>query len=237
MCTLAVFVQAFVGTPLVVAANRDEKLDRPSGPPRISTQGNLQVLAPIDLLSGGTWLGVNSAGVFVGLTNRFGIQPDPARRSRGFIVQDALTAHTAADAYAHASAMDPAANTAFHLVMADAVGAYLVWSDGARLSRSTLGPGLHIVTERSFGAAPTTREGLLQDKLSTLAAPDVGGMQDALRMHADNGFEGTCVHVAEMGYGTKSSTIVVMSGSETEVWHADGPPCRVAYERVTWPAR
>jgi uncharacterized protein with NRDE domain len=64
--------------PLVVAANRDEALDRPSGPPRRYPLGERSVLAPEDKVGGGTWLGVNDQGLFVGITNRFGLPKDPA---------------------------------------------------------------------------------------------------------------------------------------------------------------
>src|SRR5689334_15144839 len=92
MCTLLVAAHVFEGHPIVVVANRDEQLDRPSSPPSIWPGG---FLAPRDDRAGGTWLGVNRAGVFVGITNRAFAPQDPARKSRGAIVTEALSLRSA----------------------------------------------------------------------------------------------------------------------------------------------
>lgn len=80
MCTLALAFQKHSGVPLVVAANRDEALDRPAVGPFIWEQG---FLAPRDERAGGTWLGLTRSGLFVGVTNRFPTLRDAARASRG----------------------------------------------------------------------------------------------------------------------------------------------------------
>jgi uncharacterized protein with NRDE domain len=90
MCTLLVASRVFDDTPLLVAANRDERLDRPAAPPRLFEARAIPVVAPVDLQAGGTWLGLSARGVFAGITNRFGVPPDPARRSRGELVFEAL---------------------------------------------------------------------------------------------------------------------------------------------------
>src|SRR5206468_4080925 len=83
----------FDGYPLVVIANRDEQLDRASSPPfvwPVARPGAATFLAPRDDVAGGTWLGVNDKGVFVGITNRYLGPKDDTRVSRGAIVKDAL---------------------------------------------------------------------------------------------------------------------------------------------------
>ena len=69
MCTLIVLHRCVPGSPLVIAANRDEFLDRPAEGPAVRKRASGSILAPLDLEAGGTWLGVNDRGVFVGLTN------------------------------------------------------------------------------------------------------------------------------------------------------------------------
>ena len=78
-----------------MAANRDEFLARPADPPERSADGRW--LAPRDRQAGGTWLGVNATGLFVGVTNRSAGPRDPARRSRGLLVLDALESADAPD--------------------------------------------------------------------------------------------------------------------------------------------
>ena len=91
MCTLIVLHRCVPGSPLVIAANRDEYLDRPATPPALREDlGAGRVAAPVDERAGGTWLGLNAAGLFAAITNRPTRRPDPTRRSRGLLVLDAL---------------------------------------------------------------------------------------------------------------------------------------------------
>ncbi len=69
MCTLIVLHRCVPGRPLVVAANRDEFLERPAEGPALRRIGDGRIMAPLDLEAGGTWLGLNERGVFAGLTN------------------------------------------------------------------------------------------------------------------------------------------------------------------------
>ncbi len=59
MCTLVLAWQVFDGTPVAVAANRDERLDRPSQPPQQRHWGS-RVVAPADEEADGTWIGYTS---------------------------------------------------------------------------------------------------------------------------------------------------------------------------------
>ncbi len=233
MCTLIVATGIWRTTPLVVAANRDEQLDRPARPPAAVVQGGVRFFAPRDLQGGGTWIGVNAKGVFVGITNRY--TPGRARsapRSRGLLVLDALSEDSAAHAVRRVASEPPGRHEPFHLVMADRHEAHLVWNDGERHHHEPLAPGLHVVTERSFGAAPTPRLERLRRELPALFGPEQPPPERwmaVLRDHGDgNGMEGTCVHVPQLRYGTRSSTLVAL-GSQPRLWHAEGPPCTAAY--------
>lgn len=233
MCTLIVATRAYADAPLVVAANRDEALDRPAAGPTVRAVGPRRALAPTDLVAGGTWLGVNERGVFVAITNRFGVPVDPARASRGHLVTGALAHDSAAAAYAALADGDGAAQNGFHLVLADAECAYLVWGDGARLHREVLQPGLHVITERSFAAAggPAPREALLLRLAPALggAAPDEAVWQALLRAKAEPTFDGVLVRWPERNYGTRSSTYVRL-GAAPRFLHAPGPPDQAAFE-------
>ena len=58
MCTLAAYVQCWPHLPLLLAANRDEYLARPSAEPAMLAHAPW-VFAGQDLSAGGTWLGIN----------------------------------------------------------------------------------------------------------------------------------------------------------------------------------
>jgi uncharacterized protein with NRDE domain len=69
MCTLIVLHRCVPDRPLVVAANRDEFLDRPAEEPALRSCRTGPIVAPLDLEAGGTWVGLSARGVFAGLTN------------------------------------------------------------------------------------------------------------------------------------------------------------------------
>ena len=84
----------------VLAMNRDERLSRVSAlPPEVFERDGLAMLYPREL-SGGTWIGVNSAGMAFSLINWYS-QPDCAYSnpvSRGEVVRALLSARNGATA-------------------------------------------------------------------------------------------------------------------------------------------
>ena len=60
MCTLIVLHRCVPGRPLVVAANRDEFLARPAEDMAVREREGGQVLSPLDLEAGGTWVGLSA---------------------------------------------------------------------------------------------------------------------------------------------------------------------------------
>ncbi|HEB90773.1 MAG TPA: hypothetical protein ENI85_14465 [Deltaproteobacteria bacterium] len=168
MCTLIVLHRCIPGKPLVVAANRDEFLDRPAEGPALRRLGRGRILAPLDLEAGGTWLGLNARGVFAGLTNlrpvedlapdafavpeggvrgsadRNGAPGRGARRSRGEVVMAALEAGSAAQAIRSMSDLEEEAYEPFQLLVADGHEAWLTVYRG-RAHVHPLEAGLHVV--------------------------------------------------------------------------------------------
>jgi hypothetical protein len=226
MCTLAVAVRPSPSLPIVVAANRDEMTARPATPPFV-WPGSPAVLAPRDDMAGGTWLGLNARGLFVGVTNRAGAPRDASRRSRGALVLDALRAPSAAALHADLAAVDPAAYNPFHLLYADRASAHLTWSDGHALHRADLGPGLHVVTERSFDAGDEARASFVRRRWADLGALGPAEIGRLLAEHAEDPFKATCVHADAFGYGTRSSAILLLGETwdETRFYWAEGRPC------------
>jgi len=240
MCTLLVGSRIWSGTPLLVAANRDERLDRPSAPPAILTLGERRIFAPSDLLAGGTWLGVNDAGLLVAITNRFqpgGPPSSDGKLSRGLLVRQALTLREARGAAEVLSATSPQSYNGFHLVLADSSSAWVVWSDGTKISSEELPSGLHVITERSFAAAPSQREERLlveANRLAALPRPPISQLEAALQIHHEDPIESTCVHLTELNYGTRSaSTIRFDEAGPRSYRYASGPPCSNAFEDVS----
>jgi uncharacterized protein with NRDE domain len=160
MCTLIAFHRCFSDAPLVVAANRDEFHERPTEGPalreasistasrersgRAGAARSRRVVAPLDRRAGGSWLGVNAAGLFAAITNRRCDHPDPGRRSRGWLVMEALTEPSARRAAERFARLPAAAYNPFNLFVADSETAHLVtYAD--RPERRDFGPGPHVI--------------------------------------------------------------------------------------------
>jgi len=235
MCTLAVAFQTDRRWPIVVAANRDERLGRaaerwaarePASGPRYA--------APRDLLAGGTWIGVSAAGVFAALTNCHvpsGGFPDPRRRSRGEIVGRALAHPSAAAARAALAAEAPDAYNPFHLVVADAASAFLWRYDGERTELDALEPGLWVITESdAFGR--TARGELVRARWPLDA--DLGALRRLLAEHAPSPRDAICIHLDPI-YGTRSSAVLRLAPSLTasELYVAEGRPCAAPFDDLS----
>ncbi|MGB8931357.1 MAG: NRDE family protein [Anaeromyxobacteraceae bacterium] len=234
MCTLAVAFQADRRWPLVVAANRDERLHRTAEGWGLRDGANgIRFAAPRDLLAGGTWIGLSSRGIFAGLTNYHAPvdwYPDSSRRSRGEIVGLALAHPTVAESRRAISALDPAGFNPFHLVVADASEAFLWWCDGERAAIEPLGPGLHVVTE-SAAHGDEPRGELVRSRWPV--EPSIPHLREVMSLHAsDPGARtSTCIHMDPV-YGTRSATFLRLAAElgASELLVADGPPCRSPLE-------
>jgi uncharacterized protein with NRDE domain len=232
VCTLALALGVDRRWPVVVAANRDERLGRAAEgwAPR-TTPGGVAWIGPRDAVAGGTWIGLSAGGVLAALTNFHAPAdwyPDPGRRSRGELVPRALEAPSAEAARQALAGLDPAAWNPFHLVVADVATAFLWWFDGERQGVERLGPGLHVVTEDSpHGLGP--RGDLVRSRWPLDLSPP--RLRQLLSLHAPPHPAPTCLHV-EPHYGTRSSAVLRLPGVLRlgELYAADGPPCTFPLE-------
>jgi len=238
MCTLIALHRCTPGAPLVVAANRDEFADRPALGPALRETEHGFVLAPLDAQAGGTWLGVNPAGMFAAITNRRSDAPDPRRRSRGYLVLEALGAASAAEAAAAALETPPGAYNPFNLFVADRERAFAV-TYAAAASCIELAPGPHVIGNSDPGERPPAKVVRLADRAARLAGAPGDSLLERLaelcRGHDGGGAptDDTCVHAGR--YGTRSSTLLRLAetASESELLYADGAPCRTEYRNFT----
>ena len=247
MCTLIAFHGVWADAPLVVATNRDEAYDRPSEPPGWHG-GEPAVLAPRDERAGGTWMGANSRGLWIGLTNRRAGSNDPGLRSRGLLCRDLLHAGSATEAVSRLEALRERYNP-FHVVAADADRIVLVEYESGRPDVRPLRPGCDVVTNRpsdEHAEEPKARRvwrllydsGLWPaDRGGTAPADLEAGLAAVLADHGTEGRDALCLHGER--YGTVSAAIWRIawpSGAAGEpdirLAFADGPPCTTPFEAV-----
>jgi uncharacterized protein with NRDE domain len=184
-------------------------------------------------VAGGTWLGLNATGLFVGVTNRFGVPKDGRRSSRGKLVTEALTAPSASALHKTLATLAAERFNAFHLLYADRTSAYVTWSDGEFLRQETLGSGVHIITERSLGGDDRARTELIRKGWTRIGseAQLLGELPKLLRMHTGDPLGSLCVHAPSQHYGTRSSLILLLAslGGDSRFLWAEGSPCAVPY--------
>jgi uncharacterized protein with NRDE domain len=233
MCTLMVAIAAAPGTDLAVSANRNEFLKRPArGIQRWpEVVGMPTIVAPIDLQAGGTWQGINDRGLFACITNRHGANLEASRTSRGALVATALACKSLDEARAFFGSVNAADYNGFHLLVSDRHEAHLLIGDGVVARILPLGPGVHVITERSFGAGEGHREQLAHQAFVTLflgGTIDLESLRLPMTAHSDDSIplEAACVHADAFGYGTRSSLqlIVPTKGSATAHF-TEGHPC------------
>jgi uncharacterized protein with NRDE domain len=244
---LAAYVGVWDDLPLLVAANRDEFLDRPAADPAVIAYAPW-VVAGQDLTAGGTWFGINEAGLVVGLLNRRRLGgPDPQCRSRGLLCLEVLQTRSlaAAEAYVRGTAPDTYNN--YNLLVADRYGAFVATNALGHVAATSLSPGVHLLTNLELNDPTCPRiakssalfRGVsrrIGDDAERLIAPLRAILSDhttALDPRAET-IDTLCVHLP--GYGTRSSSIVAIErGGQAQYWHAPGPPCRTEFAAVSLP--
>ena len=148
MCLLIAVSGVLPGTPLLVAANRDERYDRPAEVMAVLRERRPRILGGRDKVAGGTWLAVNSRGLVAGLTNQPSGRPrDEGRRSRGELPLAFAAYPDAATAVAAVCAeLDPSDYNPCWLLVGDRHALYSVgMAAGHRPAVRLLPPGIHVL--------------------------------------------------------------------------------------------
>ena len=263
MCLLIVAAGVDPDAPLVVAANRDERLDRPARPLAVLRPAEPRILGGQDLVAGGTWLAVNEHGVVAGLTNRPSPEGrDPAKRSRGELPV-ALAQHRDARRAVKdfASRYRPADYNPAWLLVGDRTSLFALdmttpGEDAPGVEE--LGPGVHILENNPIHVASPkvdhvrallgavgglegtdlverVRAVLVDHSVPTaVSAPVADSEGERSGLCRPVASQAACVHTEN--YGTRSSTIVAVPASterRPRLLVAGGHPCTSPFFDVT----
>jgi Transport and Golgi organisation 2 len=225
MCTLVILRRPERRWPVLIGANRDEMIDRPWQPPGRHWPDRPEVLAGLDTLAGGSWLGVNNWGVAAAVLNRHGsLGPEPGRRSRGELVLEALDHADAAAAAEALSHVDPAAYRTFNLIVADDRDAFwLRHGGGGRIDLHPVKEGLSMIAAGDLDDLGTRRLELALPAFRAWPVPDPdrddwSGWEALLgSTRAPPGEPATAaMRFRSDGYGTVSSAVIALPASGEE---------------------
>ena len=237
MGILAIQYQTASDSPILLALNREERLNRPSQAPRIQS-GRPRVVCGIDRKAGGTWAGVNQHGLFAAVINcpKRNVPPEP--RSRGLLCRELLACKTAEEALEKAySELQTGCYAGGNFFCVDRnKGGVVYGSDD--VETEMLWPGLHILSSKRLNDYRDTRQEFVR-RLLTLQRLDSSvafwavASRTFSRKPDDTGKRG--IIIAEPDYGTVSSLLLSLSDRtpRSHMQYAAGAPSEKSYEDVS----
>ncbi len=234
MCLLAIQYRVVSESPILVAANREEFFDRRSTGPSIQA-GKPRILCPTDQRSGGTWLGVNQHGVFVGICNRRTLEPLGSNRSRGLLCKEVLRGSDSQSCMERAlEELDKHQFEACNLVVADRDRGFVIHHEYEN-EVVEMRAGLNIVGARNLND-PRDERVQLASRLLTLQTLDspVKFLAVASRVFARSPTPTGRANMVMRGadYGTVSSTLIALGAKPRDAiyQYSDGPADEARYE-------
>ncbi len=252
MCIAYLAIGAHPDWPLFIAANRDEFHARPTtvaGP----WPAHPELLAGIDQMAGGTWLGVTRQGRFGLLTNYRDMAYKPQAASRGALVADYLKADVPPGEYAGQVARQGGRYNGFNLIVGDLEQSCYASNRHGDGQALTLEPGRHVLSNHLLNTAwPKTQrlkerldEYPMQELAKTLN-PVFEILKDTTPAE-DNALPSTGLSlererllsspfIISPEYGTRCSTVVAINrdgrGFFSEITY---DPQGIPTERHDWP--
>lgn len=246
MCTLILLRRPDHPWPLLLAGNRDEMPDRPWDPPGRHWADRPGVVAGLDRLAGGSWMGLNQHGVVSVIMNRAGsLGPAPGRRSRGELVLEALDHAEAEQAAGALKQLDPAAYRPFNLLIGDPLKCFWIRNADHRIRVQEVPPGLHMITalELDDESDPRIRHYLPRFRAAPQPEPergDWGAWKVLLASHDRLAGEGRAAAICfrlDTGLCTLSSALIALPRypgvHAMPLWlHTSGPPDQAKFRQV-----
>lgn len=228
MCTVVILRRPGHAWPLLLAANRDERLDRAWDPPTAHWPESPGVVGGRDATAGGTWQALSPRGVLAAVLNRPGsLGPAAGKRSRGELPLLALEAGTAAEAAARISALDAGDWRPFNLVIADAATAWFLRGTGSgHPDALPLPEGISMVTAHDPNdlLSPRTRRHLPRFRTAPPPAPERGDWESWAALLRDGGYDPAVGRAETLmvpptnGFGTVCSSLLALGADGERQW-------------------
>jgi uncharacterized protein with NRDE domain len=222
MCLIILGWKTHPNYPLVVAANRDEFLNRPTAAADF-WQDYPHILAGRDLQAGGTWMGITRQGRFAALTNyRDPNHMQPNHLTRGALVSDFLKSNHNAREYIESIKSYSNNYNGFNLLVGNQSEMY--WFSNITGQSKLLEPGIYGISNHLLDTPwPKLQEAKAEFTREIKHLPDDSGLFRLLlndRIHPDEILPKTGVNLDREralsaifittfpGYGTRGSTVI-----------------------------
>ncbi len=238
MCMFSVVYQQIPDCPVLILANREESQTRPSTNPEITATTNSlgDWLGGKDKIAGGTWLGINRAGVIVAVTNRAKMDQPATPKSRGLLCRELLeqgTWEAAQEEFQRQYHPDRFAGFNLMLISEDNS---LVYSAGDELVTQSMKPGCHAITNRDWND-PTDQRIHRVRHLLEITFQENPRLEDWITrskhlcgLGENTGGDAVCIP-CQNGWGTVSSSILALTLDRklSRYHHAAGSPSSTAF--------
>ena len=207
--------------------SRDERRSRGAGVPPLVEHGNgVGWISPRDSDSGGTWVGVNSFGVSVGIANLFidGRPVPPGRKiSRGLLVEQLLDSPSILQVERRVRAFDLAPFEPFTLVALEAERDpfILKWDRSTSSAIAPLGPYLLVTSAGGSRAIEEQRIQLFAPGERSLTADAI---EQLYREAPGSELASVCVHRPDVM--TVSLTRIEVGTRQVSLTYTPGQPCQ-----------
>lgn len=241
MCTLVILYRPDHPWPLLLAGNRDEMRDRPTSPPARHWPHLPNVIAGLDHLGGGTWMGINHQGVVAVVMNREGtLGPSAGKQSRGDLVLQALQQESAKKAVNALISIKPESYRAFNLFIGDNQHCYWIRNrdddQPHQLACFPIAPGLHMLASKELDdlSHPRIKHWLPIFQTADTPVPEKQQWESWSRLlaakapaNSPDGHDAMNMDLP-IGFGTVSSSLIAITGDSNKMdnqWlYADGSP-------------
>lgn len=229
MCTVVISRDAGGEWPIAIAANRDERLDRPWDGPGAHWPAHPGIVGGRDRHAGGTWMAVRGGTVAAVLNRPGSLGPAEGFRSRGGLPLAAL-GHGSAEAAAAALAReDGRLFRPFNLLIADAASAWLLTSRGeGAIAALPLPLGVSMITAIGLddGETPRARLHLPRFRAEPHPTPERHAAWARLLASAESepgaGHHGALTIPPTAGYGTVAASLVFLARGKARWLFAAG---------------
>ncbi|MEW4369817.1 NRDE family protein [Paenibacillus kandeliae] len=237
MCLILFAYRVHPRYPLIMATNRDEFYERPSAQAH-RWEDMPYIIAGRDLLKRGTWIGVSKVGQFAALTNyRNPLEQAEGKRSRGELITNFLKEQQSPAEYMQQMVEERYQYPGYNLLVGDRQNLYYYSNVGKEmmpLESGIYGISNHLL-DTDWPKVRLGKQGLeqtvhqldtqqineqqLADQLFALLQvtdrpEDEELPHTGISLERERLLSSIFIHSQELAYGTRSSTVLLMSDEE-----------------------
>lgn len=239
MCLFSVVYQIAPDCSVLVFANREESPGRPCTVPHLieTSPNKARWMGGQDLKAGGTWLGINQAGLLVAVTNRRKTQTPKELKSRGLLCRELLEQESLDAAEAEFSRLWKQESFAgFNLMMITRERGVVI-SAGDEFRIQPLESGLHAVTNFDWNDPTDRRLQRVRSLMNEFQKSQptweqwIPWSKSVCGLGEDAGGDAIC-YPCSSDWGTVSSSVIALPDDLrcSRYFHTAGSPADTPYE-------